>query len=97
MFSSYGGAVNFSFSDWEPHFYLKLSEPAELGLASRQPGLLQNGTAGRSEKRPLQDRAPAQAQQSSCPAESALKDDFTEQLTNLDVANKDEDPWGLDC
>lgn len=31
------------------------------------------------------------------PAESALKDDFSEQLTSLDVANRDEDTWVLDC
>lgn len=31
------------------------------------------------------------------PAESALKDDFTERLTSLDVANRDEDTWVLDC
>lgn len=31
------------------------------------------------------------------PAESALKDDFTERLSSLDVANRDEDTWVLDC
>lgn len=31
------------------------------------------------------------------PAESALKDDFPERQTNLDVANRDEDTWVLDC
>lgn len=30
-------------------------------------------------------------------AETALKDDFTERLTNLDVSNRDEDTWVLDC
>ncbi|KAI6068083.1 Formin-1 isoform X3 [Aix galericulata] len=29
--------------------------------------------------------------------ETALKDDFTERLTNLDVSNRDEDTWVLDC
>ncbi|XP_064003865.1 formin-1-like isoform X2 [Pogoniulus pusillus] len=100
-FSDYGsgrhGAINFSFTDLEPQFYLKLSDPAELGFASRQPDLLQNATEGRIEKRALHDELPAQAQHSFCPAESALKDDFTEQLTNLDMANKDEDTWVLDC
>lgn len=33
----------------------------------------------------------------SPPAESAVKDDFTERLTNLDVASRDEDTWVLDC
>ncbi|XP_074853057.1 formin-1 isoform X2 [Carettochelys insculpta] len=31
------------------------------------------------------------------PAETALKDDFTEQPTNRDVTNRDEDVWGLGC
>lgn len=31
------------------------------------------------------------------PAESALKDDFTERLTNLGLANRDEDTWVLGC
>uniref|UniRef100_A0A8C9NB74 Formin 1 n=1 Tax=Serinus canaria TaxID=9135 RepID=A0A8C9NB74_SERCA len=47
MLSDYGhgrhGAVNFSFSDLEPQFYRKFSDPGELGFASRQRGLHQNG------------------------------------------------------
>ncbi|NXR15208.1 FMN1 protein, partial [Semnornis frantzii] len=68
-FGDYGGgrhgAINFSFTDLEPQFYLKLSDPAELGFASRQPGLLQN--AGRIEKRALHDKLLAQAQHSFYP------------------------------
>ncbi|KFP01974.1 hypothetical protein N300_02041, partial [Calypte anna] len=100
MFSDYGsgrhGTINFSFSHLEPQFYLKFSEPGELGFATRQPGLHQNPTAGYCEKRIVQEKSTAQTQQSFCSAESTLKDDFTEQLTNLDVANRDEDTWVLD-
>ncbi|KFO13981.1 hypothetical protein N312_12175, partial [Balearica regulorum gibbericeps] len=101
MFSDYGsgrhGAINLSFRDLEPQFYLKFSEPGELGFATRQPGLHQNATAGQFEKHAVQEKLTPQTQHYFCPAESALKDDFTEQLTNLDVANRDEDTWVLDC
>ncbi|OPJ83101.1 formin-1 [Patagioenas fasciata monilis] len=100
-FNDYGsgrhGAINFSFSDLEPQFYLKLSEPGELSFATRQPGLHQNATAGHFEKCAVQEKLTTQTQQNFCPAESALKDDFTERQTNLDVANRDEDTWVLDC
>ncbi|XP_071665442.1 formin-1 isoform X1 [Patagioenas fasciata] len=100
-FNDYGsgrhGAINFSFSDLEPQFYLKLSEPGELSFATRQPGLHQNATAGHFEKCAVQEKLTTQTQQNFCPAESALKDDFTERQTNLDVANRDEDTWILDC
>ncbi|XP_017682877.1 PREDICTED: formin-1-like [Lepidothrix coronata] len=100
-FSDYGcgrhGAINFSFSDLEPQFYLKFSEPGELGFANRQQGSHQNATAERFEKRAVQEKLTTQTQQNFCPAESALKDDITEGLTNLDVANRDEDTWVLDC
>ncbi|XP_041902885.1 formin-1 isoform X2 [Corvus kubaryi] len=100
MFSDYGhgrhGAINFSFSDLEPQFYPKFSEPGELGFAPRQRGLHQNATAGHFEKCAVQEKLTTQTQQNFCP-ESALKDDFTERLTNLDVANRDEDTWVLDC
>ncbi|KFU85228.1 hypothetical protein M959_13286, partial [Chaetura pelagica] len=101
MFSDYGsgkhGAINFSFSNLEPQFYLKYSEPGELGFATKQAGLHQNATAGHFEKCAIQEKSTTQTQQNFCPAESTLKDDFTEQLTNLDVANRDEDTWVLDC
>ncbi|KFW81949.1 hypothetical protein N305_01162, partial [Manacus vitellinus] len=100
-FSDYGcgrhGAINFSFSDLEPQFYLKFSEPGELGFANRQQGSHQSATAERFEKRAVQEKLTTQTQQNFCPAESALKDDITEGLTNLDVANRDEDTWVLDC
>ncbi|KFP80363.1 hypothetical protein N310_14057, partial [Acanthisitta chloris] len=101
MLSDYGhgrhGAINLPFSDLEPQAYLKFSEPGELGFAARQRGLHQNTTAGHFEKRAVQEKLTTQTQQSFCPAESALKDDFPERLTNLDVANRDEDSWLLDC
>ncbi|XP_037995761.1 formin-1 isoform X4 [Motacilla alba alba] len=101
MLSDYGhgrhGAINFSFSDLEPQFYRKFSDPGELGFASRQRGLHQNATAGHFEKCAVQEKLTTRTQQSFCPAESALKDDFTERLTSLDVANRDEDTWVLDC
>ncbi|KAF1406572.1 hypothetical protein FQV23_0016431, partial [Spheniscus humboldti] len=101
MFSDYGsgrhGAINLSFSDLEPQFYLKFSEPGELGFATRQPGLHQNATAGHFEKRTVQEKLTTRTQQNFCPAESALKDDFTERLTNLGLANRDEDTWVLGC
>ncbi|XP_059705772.1 formin-1 isoform X2 [Haemorhous mexicanus] len=100
MLSDYGhgrhGAVNFSFSDLEPQFYRKFSDPGELGFASRQRGLHQNATAGQFEKCAVQEKLTTRTQQNFCP-ESALKDDFTERLTSLDVANRDEDTWVLDC
>ncbi|XP_021257498.1 formin-1-like isoform X2 [Numida meleagris] len=89
-------AINLSFSDLEPPFYLKFSEPGELGFAIRQPRLHQNATAGHIEKRTLQERLTTQTQQNFCAVETALKDDFTERLTNVDVANRDEDTWVLD-
>uniref|UniRef100_A0A8D2MAS5 Formin 1 n=1 Tax=Zonotrichia albicollis TaxID=44394 RepID=A0A8D2MAS5_ZONAL len=100
MLSDYGhgrhGAINFSFSDLEPPFYRKFSDPGELGFASRQRGLHQNATAGHFEKSAVQEKLTTRTQQSFCP-ESALKDDFTERLTSLDVASRDEDTWVLDC
>ncbi|XP_039561362.1 formin-1 isoform X2 [Passer montanus] len=100
MLSEYGhgrhGAVNFSFSDLEPQFYRKFSDPGELGFASRQRGLHQNATAGHFEKCAVQEKLTTRTQQSFC-SESALKDDFTEGLTSLDVAKRDEDTWVLDC
>ncbi|XP_033370955.1 formin-1 isoform X2 [Parus major] len=99
-FGDYGhgrhGAINFSLSDLEPQFYRKFSDPGELGFASRQRGLRQNATAGHSEKCAVQEKLTIQTQQNFCP-ESALKDDFTERLASLDVANRDEDTWVLDC
>ncbi|OXB65703.1 hypothetical protein ASZ78_015454 [Callipepla squamata] len=90
-------AINLSFNDLEPPFYLKFSEPGELGFAIRQPCLHQNAAVGHFEKRTLQERRTAQTRQNFCAVEAALKDDFTEQLTNLDVSNRDEDTWALDC
>ncbi|KFO87061.1 hypothetical protein N320_11454, partial [Buceros rhinoceros silvestris] len=101
LFSDYGSgrraAINLSFSDLEPQLYLKFSEPGELGFASRHPGLHQNASAGHFEKRTVQEKLTPQTQQAFYPAESALKEDFTERLTNLDVAHRDEDTWVLDC
>nr|XP_013795889.1 PREDICTED: formin-1 [Apteryx mantelli mantelli] len=101
MFSDYcsgrHGAINLSFNDLEPQFYLKFSELGDLGFAIRQPGLHQNATARHFEKHTVQEKLTTQTQQHFCPgipAEIALKD---EQLTNLDVANRDEDTWVLDC
>ncbi|KFR07016.1 hypothetical protein N306_10801, partial [Opisthocomus hoazin] len=99
VFSDYGsgrhGATNLSFGDLEPQFYLKFSEPGELGFATRQPDN-QNATTGHFEKRAVQEKLTTQTQQNFCPAESTLKDDFTERLNNLDVVNRDEDTWVLD-
>ncbi|XP_075359133.1 formin-1-like [Mycteria americana] len=71
MFSDHGsgrhGAVNLSFSDLEPQFYLKFSEPGELGFATRQPGLHQTATAGHSEKHAVQEKLTTQTQQNLCP------------------------------
>ncbi|XP_010117740.1 PREDICTED: formin-1-like, partial [Chlamydotis macqueenii] len=71
MFSDYGsgrhGAINLSFSDLEPQFYLKFSEPGELGFATRQPSLHQNATAGHFEKRTVQEKLTPRIQQSFCP------------------------------
>ncbi|XP_061319368.1 formin-1 isoform X2 [Pezoporus flaviventris] len=100
VFPDYGhgrhGAINLSLGDLEPQFYLKFSEPGESGFATRQRGLHQNATAGHFEKRAVQEKLTTQTQQNFCP-DSALKDHLTERLTNLDVANRDEDTWGLDC
>ncbi|NWH43444.1 FMN1 protein, partial [Fregata magnificens] len=69
--SDYGsgrhGAINLSFSDLEPQFYLKFSEPGDLGFATRQPGLHQNATAGHFEKRAVQEKLSTQTQQNFCP------------------------------
>ncbi|KAM6444445.1 formin-1-like [Rhynochetos jubatus] len=74
MFSDCGsgrhGAVNLSFSDLETPFYLKFSEPGELGFATRQPGLHQHATAGHFEKRALQEKLTTQTQQNFCPGQS---------------------------
>ncbi|KAM6068815.1 formin-1-like [Theristicus caerulescens] len=71
MFADYGsgrhGAINFSFSDLEPQFYLKFSEPGELGFATRQTGLHQNATTGHFEKRTVQEKSTTQTQQNFCP------------------------------
>ncbi|NWI33684.1 FMN1 protein, partial [Sula dactylatra] len=71
MFSDYGsgrhGAINLSFSDLEPQFYLKFSEPGDLGFVTRQPGLRQNATAGHFEKRAVQEKITTQTQQNFCP------------------------------
>ncbi|NWH56718.1 FMN1 protein, partial [Geococcyx californianus] len=71
MFSDYGsgrhGAINFSFSDLEPQFYLKFSEPGESGFATRQPGLHQNATVGHFEKQAVQEKLTTQTQQNFCP------------------------------
>ncbi|NXI78677.1 FMN1 protein, partial [Rhipidura dahli] len=70
MFTDYGhgrhGAINFSFTDLEPQFYLKLSEPGELGFATRQRGH-QNATAGHFEKCAVQEKLTTQTQQNFCP------------------------------
>ncbi|XP_009688248.1 formin-1 isoform X2 [Struthio camelus] len=101
MFSDYcrarHGALSLSFNDLEPQFYLKFSEPGDLGFAIRQPGLQQNATARHFEKRTVQEKLTTQTQQHfrpGIPVETALKD---ERLTNLDVANRDEDTCVLDC
>ncbi|NXR90490.1 FMN1 protein, partial [Hypocryptadius cinnamomeus] len=71
MLSDYGhgrhGAINFSFSDLEPQFYRKFSDPGELGFASRQRGLHQNATAGHFEKCAVQEKLTTWTQQSFCP------------------------------
>ncbi|NXC21211.1 FMN1 protein, partial [Corythaeola cristata] len=71
MFSDYGsgrhGAINLSFSDLEPQFYLKFSEPGELGFATRQPGLHQNATAGHFEKRAVHEKLTTWTQQNFFP------------------------------
>lgn len=74
MFSDYGhgrhGAVNFSFSDLEPQFYRKFSDPGELGFATRQRGLHQNATAGHFEKCAVQEKLTTQTHQNFCPGQS---------------------------
>ncbi|KAJ7404222.1 formin-1 [Pitangus sulphuratus] len=74
MFSDYGygrhGAINFSFSDLEPQFYLKFSEPGELGFVNRQRGLHQNATAEHFEKHAVQEKLTTQTQQNFCPGQS---------------------------
>ncbi|NWQ90910.1 FMN1 protein, partial [Burhinus bistriatus] len=71
MFSDHGngrrGAINLSFSDLEPQFYLKFSEAGELGFAASQPGLHQDATAGHFEKRAVQEKLTTQTQQNFCP------------------------------
>ncbi|NXU52492.1 FMN1 protein, partial [Turnix velox] len=71
MFSDYGSgkhsAINLSFSDLEPQFYLKFPEPGEFGLATRQPGPHQNATAGHFDKHAAQEKSTTQTQQSFCP------------------------------
>ncbi|NWU52378.1 FMN1 protein, partial [Dromas ardeola] len=71
MFSDYGsgrhGAINLSFCDLEPQFYLKFSEPGELGFAARQPGPRQNATAGHFEKRAVQEKLTTRTQQNFYP------------------------------
>ncbi|RMC00430.1 hypothetical protein DUI87_23039 [Hirundo rustica rustica] len=73
MFSDYGrgrhGAINFSFSDLEPQFYRKCSDPGELGFATRQRGLHQNATAGHFEKCAVQEKLTPQSQQHFCPVQ----------------------------
>ncbi|XP_072194308.1 formin-1-like [Excalfactoria chinensis] len=59
-------AINLSFNDLEPPFYLKFSEPGELGFAIRQPCLYQNATAGHFEKHTLRERLTTQTQQNFC-------------------------------
>lgn len=63
-------AINLSFNDSEPPFYLKFSEPGELGFAIRQPCLHQNATAGQFEKRALQERLTTQTKQNFCAGQS---------------------------
>ncbi|XP_008934773.1 PREDICTED: formin-1-like [Merops nubicus] len=74
MFTDYSSgkhsAINFSFSDLEPQFYLKLSEPGELGFTTRQPGRHQNTTAGRFEKHAVHEKSTNQEQQNFCPGQS---------------------------
>ncbi|NWI65481.1 FMN1 protein, partial [Todus mexicanus] len=71
MFSDYGSGrhrpINFSFSDFKPQFYLKFSEPRELGFASRQPGIHPNTTAEHFEKCAVQERLATQTQQNFYP------------------------------
>ncbi|NXX36773.1 FMN1 protein, partial [Nicator chloris] len=68
MFGDYGhgrhGAINFSYSDLEPQFYRKFSDPGELGFATRQRGLHQNAAAGHFEKCAVQEKL---TQQNFCP------------------------------
>ncbi|XP_025907617.1 formin-1-like [Nothoprocta perdicaria] len=101
MFSDYCGgrhaAINLSFNDLEPQFYLKFSDPGDLGFAVRQPGLHQNAPARPLERRAGQEKFTAPTQlhfRPGIPAETVLKD---ERLAPLDVANRDEDTWVLDC
>ncbi|NXU64548.1 FMN1 protein, partial [Horornis vulcanius] len=71
MFSDYShgrhGAINFPFSDLEPQFYRKFSDPGELGFATRQRGLHQNAAAGHFEKCAVQEKLSTQTQQYFCP------------------------------
>lgn len=73
LFSDYGSgrraAINLSFSDLEPQFYLKFSEPGELGFASRHPGLHQNASAGHFEKRAVQEKLTPHTQQTFYPGQ----------------------------
>lgn len=72
LLSDYGSgrraAINLSFSDLEPQFYLKFSEPGELGFASRHAGLHQNASAGHLEKRAVQEKLTTQTQ-TFCPGQ----------------------------
>ncbi|XP_030415270.1 formin-1 isoform X1 [Gopherus evgoodei] len=94
-------ATNLSFAnDLESQCYLKFPEFGELGFFIRQPGLHQHTTGEHLEKCTIQEKLTTQIQQQLCtgiPAETALKDDFTEQPTNIDVTNRDEDVWVLGC
>ncbi|XP_063255208.1 formin-1-like [Prinia subflava] len=63
------GAVNFPFSDLEPQFYRKFSDPGELGFVTRQRGLHQNATAGHFEKGAVQEKLTPQTQQNFCPGQ----------------------------
>ncbi|NXT77353.1 FMN1 protein, partial [Zapornia atra] len=71
IFSDYGsgrhGALNLSFSDLEPQFFLKFSEPGELGFSTRHPGLQENAVAGNFEKHAVQERLTTQTHHNFCP------------------------------
>uniref|UniRef100_U3JSQ9 Formin 1 n=1 Tax=Ficedula albicollis TaxID=59894 RepID=U3JSQ9_FICAL len=91
IFSDYGhgrhSAVNFSFSDLEPQFYWKFSDPGELGFATRQRGLNQNAASGHFEKCAVQEKLTTQTQQSFCPEYQAailhLKREHKEEIETL--------------
>ncbi|XP_010178312.1 PREDICTED: formin-1-like [Mesitornis unicolor] len=83
MFSDYGsgrhGVINLAFSDLESPFYLKFSEPGELGSATRPPGLHQSATAGHFEKRAVQEKLTSQTQQNFCPGQSCFETKVNDQ------------------